>query len=220
MSDGKVTQDMNEKFELEMRKVPERWKSLKPSDNYITAAALLAFASQLELFSAFNTAPGRLVARSVLLRSMLEVLADLAHIMRDPAKQSSRAKSYVDSANKLRPELLKTVMAMSATSPSTRMKKLTDWTTSSIEDRMQKITPSMLHLYDVLSYCSHSHPGKVWLFGNNTDEGPITESYLRRLALTQMVSVATRSGDLGVLNDSEKVVAEDMRMWIDQNSDH
>ena len=214
-----VESNLNEakavEFENSLQRVLRRWASQPPSKDPVTIAALIAFGSQLEFFSAFNCAPGRLVARAAILRAMLEVLADIAHIQRDASKQAQRALDYVKSANDLRPAMLEAALALKVGTKGKSMRQLTNWTSSSVDDRLNAITPSMAHLYDVLSYCSHAHPGKVWLFGNSPEEGPMPESYLRRLAYVQMYSVASRAGDMGVLESDEIRYIDEAKQQLD-----
>ncbi|MEO5691106.1 MAG: hypothetical protein ABIQ64_02875 [Candidatus Saccharimonadales bacterium] len=138
--------------------------NIDPSENYLKGVAWIGFRIGLDYFSASRVALDneKLLSGTSLVRSSFENLGDLFYIYCHPSKKAKYAKSYVESMNVFtKVFILAKVRGFDPAAQDRALKQSNKWTDASIEVRLRSIGPSMLTVYDMMSYFSHPNPGAL-----------------------------------------------------------
>jgi len=122
-----------------------------------------------------------------LVRALMEVGADIHHIVADPKKMSQRAQSYKDSVDAYVEAMQQMATKMLANEDYT-LKHPNAWTSSSIQDRIAALGIGTVQLYDYFSAFTHANPGyQVYLVEKQL--GETLRFNVQKAALVHMIDI-------------------------------
>jgi hypothetical protein len=165
--------------------------------DYSKGAAMIVFRLGLEYYIAARDelAKERVIPGGSLVRSAIENLVDLFYIY---DKQGKYPRAYVESMEAFRQIMLRAANKPSAVLANSReLKQANKWTNASIEDRIKASGPSLLNIYDILSYFGHPNPGSLTYVTNSK----LKDGQLNLLKQGNCMTVLTLMGV--VLNHSD-----------------
>lgn len=138
--------------------------NINPQEDYLKGTAWIGFKIGFDYFMAARQSliDEHLLSGTSLVRSGLENLGDLFYIYCAPKKQYKYAKAYVESTARYNGVMLiARAKGLDTVSKDRIMKQANKWTEATIEQRLEATGPSILTVYDMMSYFSHPNPAVV-----------------------------------------------------------
>lgn len=122
-----------------------------------------------------------------LVRALMEVNADIHHIVAHPNKIEKRAKAYKDSVDTYVDSMKQMAVKMIANEDYS-LKFPNSWTSSSIQDRITAIGPGTVQVYDYFSAFTHANPAyQVYLAEEQL--GETLRFNVQKAALAHMIDI-------------------------------
>lgn len=143
------------------------------------------------------------LSSGILIRTLIEIGADMNHIHRDKKFQTKRAKSYIKSVDQYTKAMVQAAKNMSS-GKEVVTQNINPWTTSSVRDRIEQFGEEQLLLYDYFSVFTHANPATSLLTGQMEEN---TKINVLRASIVNMLKV---TGIMLVNN-----VKFDHKLWFD-----
>lgn len=130
------------------------------SSNKLQASSIFVLTSATEHFGSVIKAcdDKHLVSAGLLARALLEVRADYYWITKDSVRERERSEKYSTLVSKYAHDLFEHFKKEKDDKKFYRIRGLSQWSTSKIEQRIQSLGDGYLFYYDFLSAFAHSSP--------------------------------------------------------------
>ncbi len=152
-----------------------------------------------------------------LVRALMEVGADIHHIVVDPEKVDDRAQSYKDSVDTYVDSMKRMATKMLANEEYS-LKYPNPWTSSTIQDRIAARGPGTVQIYDYFSAFTHANPA-YYVYLVEKQLGETLRFNIRKAALVHMMDIVRVLAVMGLDLDIRKIELVNKKLYSTDSQD-
>lgn len=138
-----------------------------------------------------------------LVRALMEVGADIHHIVADPAKTDERAQSYKDSVDAY-VDSMKQMATQMLANEDYSLKYPNSWTSSKIQHRIAARGQGTVQVYDYFSAFTHANPA-YHVYLANKQLGETLRFNIQKAALVHMMDIVSALAVTGLDIDVHRI---------------